>query len=46
MHIKYWSENLKGRDHLGHLAVLEMVNLKWILKKLHREYGLQQFRIR
>jgi hypothetical protein len=31
--IKYWSENLKGKDHLEDLGIDERKLLKWILKK-------------
>jgi hypothetical protein len=34
MHAEFWSENLKGRYHLGDLLIDERIILKWILKKL------------
>jgi hypothetical protein len=30
---KFWSEDLKGEDHLKDLVVGERVILKWILEK-------------
>jgi hypothetical protein len=33
-HTKFWSENLKGRDHLEDLYVGGRGLLKWILTKL------------
>jgi hypothetical protein len=33
MHAECWSDNLKGRDHLGELGVDVNIILKWILKK-------------
>jgi len=33
MHTKFWSENLKGRDHMKDLGVNEMIILEWILRK-------------
>lgn len=33
MHIKLWSENLKGRDHLEDLDVDVRIILKRVLKK-------------
>jgi hypothetical protein len=34
MHTKFWSENLKGKDHLEELGVDRKVVLKWILGKV------------
>jgi hypothetical protein len=31
MFIKFWSENLKGRDHSEDLGVDERIILEWIL---------------
>jgi hypothetical protein len=31
IHIKFWSENLKGRDHLEDIGKEEKIILKWIL---------------
>jgi hypothetical protein len=33
MRTKFWSENLKGRDHLEDLGVDDTTILKWILEK-------------
>jgi hypothetical protein len=33
MHIKYWSENLKGKDHVEGLDVDGRIILEWILGK-------------
>jgi hypothetical protein len=33
MHKKFWSVDVKGRDHLEDLGVDETVILKWILRK-------------
>jgi hypothetical protein len=33
MHTKFWSENLKGRDHSEDLGVDERIILEWILGK-------------
>jgi hypothetical protein len=33
MHSTIWSENLKGRDHLGDLEVGRIMILQWILKE-------------
>jgi hypothetical protein len=33
MHTKFYSEILKGRDHLGDLGIDRRITLKWILKK-------------
>jgi hypothetical protein len=33
MHTKFWSEKLKGRDHLEDLGIDEKIILKWILRK-------------
>jgi len=30
---KFWSENLKGRDHSEELGVCEKIILEWILGK-------------
>jgi len=34
MHMKFWSENLKGRDHLEDLGIGERIILEWILKHM------------
>jgi hypothetical protein len=34
MHIRFWSENLKGTDHLEELGRDGKILLKWILGKL------------
>jgi hypothetical protein len=31
MHTKFWSENLRGRDHLEDLGIDERTILEWIL---------------
>jgi len=31
--MKFWSENLKGRDHLEELGIDRKVILQWILRK-------------
>jgi hypothetical protein len=31
---KFWSENVKGRDHSENLDVDEKIILEWILRKL------------
>jgi hypothetical protein len=33
MYTIYWSENLKGRDHLEDLGIDEKIILEWILGK-------------
>lgn len=33
MHVKFASETMKGRDHLGYLNMEEKMILKWMLKK-------------
>jgi hypothetical protein len=32
MHTAFWSENLKGRDHMEDLGIVARI-LKWIFKK-------------
>jgi hypothetical protein len=36
MHTKFWSENLKGRDHSDDLSVDGRIILEWILNKQFR----------
>jgi hypothetical protein len=31
----FWSENLKGRNHLEHLGINEKIILEWILWRLN-----------
>jgi hypothetical protein len=31
--IKYWPENLKGRDHSEEVGAVGMIILEWILQK-------------
>jgi hypothetical protein len=47
VHIGYWWNTLRGRDHLEDLGVERCVILKWIFKKWSREAwtGLFWFRI-
>jgi hypothetical protein len=33
MHTKFWSENLKGRDHLENLGTNRMIIFNWIFGK-------------
>jgi len=33
MHTKFWSENLKGRDHSENLGVDGRIISEWILRK-------------
>jgi len=33
MHTKFWSENLKGGDHLGDLRGNQRITLKYIFEK-------------
>jgi hypothetical protein len=33
MKTQFFSENLKERDHLGHLGIEETTTLKWFLKQ-------------
>jgi hypothetical protein len=33
MLIKFWLENLKGRDHMDDLSIDERIKLEWILEK-------------
>jgi len=33
MHIKFWSESLKGREHSEHLGIDGKIILEWILGK-------------
>jgi len=37
MHTMFWSENLKGRDHLEGLEVYGKIILEWILGDTDRE---------
>jgi hypothetical protein len=34
MHMKFWSENLRGRDHAKELSANYKIILEWILGKL------------
>jgi hypothetical protein len=36
----FWSENLKGRDHLGNLGIDRNIILKWILQKGGKVSGI------
>jgi hypothetical protein len=46
MHMKLWSEKLKARGHLGHLAVDGKIILKWIwLKKVGVNWTVQLNRL-
>jgi hypothetical protein len=33
MHVTFWLENMKGRDHLGEVSIGGRLTLKLILKK-------------
>jgi hypothetical protein len=33
MHTKFWSENLKGRDHVEDLGMDKKIILEWMLGK-------------
>jgi hypothetical protein len=33
MHTKYWSENLKGTEHLEDVGIDRRIILNWILEK-------------
>jgi hypothetical protein len=33
MHTKYWSENLKGREHMEGVGIDRRIILNWILEK-------------
>jgi hypothetical protein len=37
VHTGFWCEDLREGDHLGDLAVDEMIKLKWIFKKRNGE---------
>jgi len=32
-YVRFWSENLKERDHLEDLSIEQRIILEWILKK-------------
>jgi hypothetical protein len=36
MRIKYWSENLKGKYHLGDLGIDSKLTINWISRKRER----------
>jgi hypothetical protein len=40
MRTKFWSENLKGRDHSEDLGIDGKIILEWILGKQGKECGL------
>jgi hypothetical protein len=37
MHRKFWSENLKERDHLEYLGVYGWIMLQWFIEILVKE---------
>jgi hypothetical protein len=37
MHTKFWSENLKGRNHVEDLGIDERIISEWILGKYGRK---------
>jgi hypothetical protein len=43
MHIKFWADNPKGRDHSEDLAVDERIILELILEKQDGEFGLDLY---
>jgi hypothetical protein len=37
MHTKFWSENVKGKDHSEDVGADRRIILKWILEKYDKE---------